>query len=141
MNNSNRKIYKEYEDLSKVKTIYYLYLSSMFTFYISTLIGYAMAFGERKNPNNSIIVDSHFNYIIKILNINVILNLIILLGGCAYGFMELSQIDFMNLEVEELVTKTISLVSAWGVFSIIITIIFYIQTFIGIKKANNEEQI
>ncbi len=131
---------KEYEDLSKVKTIYYLYLSGMFTFYISTLIGYAMAFGERKNRKNSIIAESHYEYLIKILHINALLNIVMILISATFMFIKISEVDFMNLDVESLTREVITVVSLWSIFSIIVTVIFYIQIWVGLKKANNIEQ-
>lgn len=131
----------DYEDLSKIKSIYYLYLSGLFTFYISTLIGYCMAFGERKNRNNSIIMDSHYEYLIKILNINVLLNILLLFACLAYVFYNISMLDFMNMEIELLVEKVSILVSTFSIFSIIIVIIFYAQILKGLKKANSVQQI
>jgi uncharacterized membrane protein len=131
----------EYEDLSKIKSIYYLYLSGLFTFYISTLIGYCMAFGERKNRNNSIIMDSHYEYIVKILNMNILFNMLLLLTCLAYVFYNISMLDFMNMEIELLVEKVSVLVSTFSIFSIIITVIFYVQILKGLKKANGQQQI
>lgn len=130
------------EDFSKVKSIYYLYLGGFLTFYISTLVGYMKAFPERKNPNNSTIMSSHYKYQVKIMHINMLINLVVLLGSMAYTFYIISGLDLMNLEIDDNLMKPFAAVISVSTFaSVGSTILLYIQTMIGLKKIHNKQQI
>lgn len=130
------------EDFSKVKSIYYLYLGGFLTFYISTLVGYMKAFSERKNPNNSTIMSSHYKYQVKIMHINMLINLVVLLGSMAYTFYIISGLDLMNLEIDDNLMKPFAAVISVSTFaSVGSTILLYIQTMIGLKKIHNKQQI
>jgi uncharacterized membrane protein len=139
-NKSYHKIEKE--DLSEVNKIYQLYMTGWLTMYITNIVGYKMAFTKRNKPENSIIANSHYKYQVKIMNINFLLTLVCMLGSTAYISYVVSQIDFMNLELTE---KSLEGLAASSTLMLILgllpSIVITIQSFIGMKKAKNYQQI
>lgn len=131
------------EDFSHITSIYYMYLAGFFTFYISSLIGYMKAFRERKNTNNSIIMNSHYRYQLRVMNINMILGLVVMLSSTAYIFYIISNIDFMNVDISDngLMSQFTNVISFWTISSVFINILFYAQTLWGLKAIKKMQQI
>jgi len=132
----------EKEDLNEVHKIYHLYMAGWFTLYITNLMGYRLARVKRKNVENSIIANSHYNYQVKIMNINFLLTLLSMFGSTAYITYIISQIDFMNLESME---KTLEDIASASTLIVIInfipSIITTLQSFIGMQKAKKYQQV
>lgn len=139
-NKSYHKIEKE--DLSEVNKIYHLYMAGWFTLYITNLMGYKLARVKRKDSGNSIIANSHYNYQVKIMNINFLLTLLCVFGSLTYITYIISQIDFMNLEAMEKTLEDINSASTLIVLvNFIPSIITTLQSFIGMRKAKNYQQV
>jgi len=136
-----KKIYVE-EDFSMAKNIYYMYLAGFLTFYISNIIGYMKALNQRKNPDASTIMKSHYRYQVKIMHINMLINVVCILGTLAYIFYIISGMDFMNIDLNnDLTLPFASTITFWTISSIANTLLFYIQTSFGLKKILNKQQI
>lgn len=130
--------YNVIDDSGKVEKIYYLYLTGFLTFYVTTFVGYLMAFGERKNDRNSVLLSSHYQYQIKIMNINIILNSIALFGVILYVVYELALIvDFYNIDVQDTLKTLMGAFYVYIFATTLITILFYFQSFNGLKKIKN----
>jgi len=126
------------ESKDKVLKIYYLYLLGFLSFYITNFIGYIIALKEKKDTNNSVLNENHYRYQIKIMNINIFLNIIAILSSLCYGFYIFSLIDFANFNPKHLQDILMSVYIFVGI-SLFSTILFYIQTFLGIKRLKNNE--
>lgn len=133
--------YNLVETTDKVKRIYYLYLAGIFTLYITSFMGYMMAWGEKKKNNNSVLLDLHYSYQFKIMNINCILNALIFFGSLAYVCYLFTTIDFMNLEIEKEVVRFLDIIYICIGLNLATTLLFYYQVINGLHKINNNEMV
>ncbi len=133
MNNYNLN-----ESKDKIFKIYYLYLLGFFSLYITTFIGYIMALNERNNSENSVFNENHYRYQIRIMNINIFLNIIALLSSLSYGFYIFSLIDFSNFNSKYIQDILMAVYLFVGI-SLFSTILFYIQIFLGMRRLKNNE--
>lgn len=129
------------EDLKKVKNVYYLYIAGPITLYITSMIGYMTALRQRNKFENSIIVNNHYSYQFKIMNINMILNLIILLTALAYTFNIISEIDFSSLDIESFTVKLTDVFQFYLLGSILVNVLLFAQSLKGIYKINNNTYV
>lgn len=131
----------EKEDFKKVKNVYYMYIIGPLTMYITSIFGYINAMKQRNNIENSVIVNNHYSYQFKIMNINIILNLIILLTALAYTFNIISEIDFVSLNIDSFMTEIKNIFQFYLVGSVLITILLFAQSCIGLHKVKNNTYV
>lgn len=131
----------EQEDFKKVKNGYYMYLAGPLTMYITSFFGYIKAMKQRNNIENAVIVNNHYSYQFKIMNINIILNLIILLTALAYTFNIIAEIDFVNLNLDSFMSEIINIFQFYLVGSVLITGLLFVQSWIGLHKINNNTYV
>lgn len=131
----------EQEDFKKVKNGYYMYLAGPLTMYITSFFGYIKAMKQRNNIENSVIVNNHYSYQFKIMNINIILNLIILLTALSYTFNIIAEIDFVNLNLDSFMSEITNIFQFYLVGSVLITGLLFVQSWIGLHKINNNTYV
>lgn len=131
----------EQEDFKKVKNVYFLYLAGPLTLYITSIMGYMTALRQRNNLKNSVIVNNHYSYQFKIMNINMVLNFIILLVSLIFIFNIISEIDFMNLNIDSFTVKLTDIIQIYLIGSVIVNILLFVQTIKGMHSINNNTYV